>query len=285
MIELREQVAPRSPLRLPSRTSPDGVTQVRRGVVHRMLVIDGQPVRVRVARTGEDILFGADAPSREQAAAAIERMRFAVGVDDDLGPFIERFRDDPLIGASIRRKPWLRPHRRPRPWEALAWAITEQLIEYRRAAAIQRRLVRRIGPRNAEWALSDVPSATAVAGLAPAEIVSLDLAETRVQTLRRVARAAAAGRIDFAASADALGRRLQSFPGVGRWTADVTALHGLGDFSAVPAGDLGYLKAVGRHLSGGDPKGFATEEQVREFFRPYGEGGGLAAAHFLGAAP
>ncbi|MEI6447869.1 MAG: hypothetical protein WCO96_08330 [Actinomycetes bacterium] len=248
-----------------------------------MLVVDGQPVRVRVARTGEDILFGADAPGREQAAEAIGRMRFALGVDDDLRPFVEEFRDDPLIGASIRRKPWLRPHRRPRPWEALAWAITEQLIEYKRAAAIQRRLVRRIGPRSVEWDLSDVPSAKAVAGLAPAEIVSLDLAATRVQTLRRVAGAAAAGRIDFAAPADALARRLQSFPGVGRWTADITALHGLGDFSALPAGDLGYLKAVGRNLSGGDPKGFATEEQVRDFFKPYGPWGGLAAAHFLSA--
>jgi 3-methyladenine DNA glycosylase/8-oxoguanine DNA glycosylase len=246
-----------------------------------MISTDAGLVRVRVARTGEGLLFGADAPDRASAEDSILRVRFSLGADDDLRQFVESFRDDPLIGRSIRRNPGLRPHRRPRPWEALAWAITEQLIEYKRAAAIQRRLVRRIGPRSEVWGLSDVPSAAAIADLAPAEIVSFDLAESRAQALRRVARAVAAGKIDFSAKPEAVSRRIQSFPGLGRWTADITALHGLGDLSVVPAGDLGYLKAVGRHLSGGDPKGFATEDEVREFFRPYAPWGGLAAAHFL----
>ena len=46
-------------------------------------------------------------PRRQGARAdageeAIERMRFALGVDDDLRPFYERFRDDPLIGPVVR---------------------------------------------------------------------------------------------------------------------------------------------------------------------------------------
>src|SRR3712207_8239283 len=49
----------------------------------------------------------------------------------------------------IRRKPWIRPIRRPLPFEALAWAITEQLIESDRAIAIQRALTRRYGRRSA----------------------------------------------------------------------------------------------------------------------------------------
>ena len=66
-------------------------------------------------------------------------MRFALGVDDDLTEFARTFRGDPLIGEIIHHRPWLRPRRRPWPWEALAWAVTEQLIEARRAAEIQRR--------------------------------------------------------------------------------------------------------------------------------------------------
>ena len=38
----------------------------------------------------------------------IERMRFALGVDEDLVPFRARFARDPLIGRSLRRRPWLR---------------------------------------------------------------------------------------------------------------------------------------------------------------------------------
>ena len=69
-------------------------------------------------------------------------MRFALGVDDDLTEFARAFRGDPLIGEAIHHRPWLRPRRRPWPWEALAWAVTEQLIELRRAVEIQRRIVR-----------------------------------------------------------------------------------------------------------------------------------------------
>ena len=50
-------------------------------------------------------------------------MRFALGLDHDLAEFHARFRRDPLIGPVIRRRPWLRPRRRPEPFEALAWAI------------------------------------------------------------------------------------------------------------------------------------------------------------------
>lgn len=281
MIELREELRPRWPLRLPSRTSPDGVTVVRGGVVQRMLTVADGQVRVRVARSGEGLLFGADGPTREAAAEGIDRMRFALGVDDDLRPFHDSFRDDPVIGRSVRSRPHLRPLRRPRPWEALAWGVTEQLIEYVRAAAIQRRLVRKAGESNSAWGLRDVPSARAIADLAPAEIVACDLAGPRVDALRRAARAVASGGVDFDAGPQRVSRVLQGLTGIGRWTSDVTALHGLGDFSAVPAGDLGYMKAVGRRLSGGDPKAVASEVQVREFFRPYGSWGGLAAVHLL----
>ena len=57
------------------------------------------------------------------------------------------FRGDPLIGEVHPPPPCTAPKRRPWPWEALAWAVTEQLIESGRAAEIQRRVVGRWGPR------------------------------------------------------------------------------------------------------------------------------------------
>jgi len=112
---------------------------------------------VRVAQPGADrVLLGAWSRTRAAAEHGIARMRFALGVDEDLRAFHERFRRDPLIGASVRRRPWLRIRRRPEPWEALAWAICEQLIEFERAAAIERRIVARLGrvyvPRGNEGA-------------------------------------------------------------------------------------------------------------------------------------
>ena len=71
----------------------------------------------------------------------------ALGIDHDVEPFYERFRFDPLIGRSVRANPGLRVAAKPDPFEALAWAICEQLIEFERAAAIQRRLIARLGRR------------------------------------------------------------------------------------------------------------------------------------------
>ncbi len=120
----------------------DGTVRRRGGVLERLLHHEGEPVLVRVAQTaGDRVLFGARAGTRVAASYGIERMRFALGVDDDLRAFHRRFARDPLIGRSLSRRPWLRVRRRPEPFEALAWAVCEQLIEYERAVAIERRLL------------------------------------------------------------------------------------------------------------------------------------------------
>ncbi len=191
-MELRVEVRPRGPFRLPLRSGMDGVLRHRGGVLERLLhhggerdggkpdggaaagagaggegvdagIADdgatggdgadvGEPVVVRVAQPAPDrVLFGARARERAGAEYGIARMRFALGVDDDLEEFHRRFRRDPLIGRSLRARPWLRVPRRPEPFEALAWAICEQLIEYERAAAIQRRIVGRLGLWHPGW--------------------------------------------------------------------------------------------------------------------------------------
>ena len=73
-------------------------------------------------------------------------MRFALGVDDDLGESYRRFRGDPLLGPPLRRRPCLGRAAARGP-EALAWAVVKQLIETGKAARIQRRIVGRWGAR------------------------------------------------------------------------------------------------------------------------------------------
>jgi 3-methyladenine DNA glycosylase/8-oxoguanine DNA glycosylase len=215
-------------------------------------------------------------------------MRFALGVDEDPRPFARRFARDPLIGRSVRERPWLRVGRRPDPFEALVLAICEQLIEYERAAAIERRVLGALGRRWVGWdgghsTLADMPEAARLAGTPPALLESFDLAGCRALTLVKAAREVARGRVDLHDERHEHGwRRLRKIPGIGPWTVERMALHGQGRHDQLPAGDLGLLRFAGRVLSGGDPEAFADEEQVRELFSPYGEWAGLAAAHAIG---
>jgi 3-methyladenine DNA glycosylase/8-oxoguanine DNA glycosylase len=284
-VEVRVECEPRWPLRLPGGGA-DGVMRVRGGVLERLLHVEEEPVVVRAAATGggRNVLIGARGSSQRTCRLAIERMRFALGVDDDLAPFHAAFRSDALIGALVRRMPWLRPLRRPEPFEALAWAICEQLIEYVRAAGIERRIVRALGrsfARAPAPLLLDVPSAEAVAGAAPALLESFDLSAGRALALRRAAREVSRGRIDLASPEHELSwRRLRAIPGIGSWTVECLALHGQGRFDQVPAGDLSLRKLAGR-LRSGDPQDRAEEDEVRALFAPYGEWAGLASVYAM----
>src|SRR3954451_6279673 len=126
--------------------------------------------RVRIRSTG---------PSQVAAGFAMDRMRYALNLDPALPPFHWAFKRAPRVGPAIRRFPWIRPSRIADPWQALAWAITEQLIELERSFAIQRRLTFRYGRRSACGTLVDAPSAADVARRAPAELQACDLSAGR----------------------------------------------------------------------------------------------------------
>jgi 3-methyladenine DNA glycosylase/8-oxoguanine DNA glycosylase len=277
------EVRPSSPFRL-GRGSSDRTLRIRERIAIRFLHVEGSPVLVRAWEPGPGRLkLRAEAlepravrhpvaaeesrpAGRNQLGIAIERMRFALGVDHDLGEFHQRFRRDPLVGPLIRRRPAYRPLRKPWPWEALATAVVGQLIEADRAALIERRIVSRWGARMGEGrqALRDVPGAALIAGRAPAELAAMDLAPVRAEALRRVAHEVARGRCRIEdPSAD---RRLLAISQIGPWTVQCLGLYGRGEMDSLPAGDLGYIKLVG-HLAGLGRR--ATVPEVEEFYAPY----------------
>ena len=256
----------------------DGVLRRDGAMLERLLHIGDEPVTVRAWPAGGCVRVCAEASSAELAKAGIERMRFALGTDHDLRPFQRAFKRDPLLGPVIRRMPWLRPRRRAEPFEALAWAVCEQLIDGARASAIERSLVARHGRRSA-CGLRDVPSAAEVGRLAPAQIESCGLSPRRSVTLMRAAREVASGRADLSRHEPSW-RRLRAIPGIGPWTLESLAFYGQGRDDQLPAGDLAYVKLVGRLARLGRR---ATEEEVRAFFAPYEPFTALAGTYLVRA--
>jgi 3-methyladenine DNA glycosylase/8-oxoguanine DNA glycosylase len=292
---VRELVEPRwAPFRL---GIAGGLARRRGNGLVRLLHVGGEPVVVAAAGT----VFAARSRSETAAREGIARMRSACGIDDDLADFHARFRDDPVIGRAVRAYPELRVRRNVDPWETLMFSITEQLIDMPRALAIQRRMTAAYGRRFD--GLRDAPSAEVIAARAPAELEACGLHAKRALAMIRCAREVAAGRVTLARAPRALSppagtdrdavvaslrgdadfARLLAIPEIGTWTVEMLALHGLGRLDVIPAGDLGYLKLVGR-LQTGNPRAIADEDEVRGFFSAYAPYAGLAAQYLSGSA-
>jgi 3-methyladenine DNA glycosylase/8-oxoguanine DNA glycosylase len=271
-------VRPPGPYRMPP-AGRDGILRRRRGALVRVLHRDGQAALAAAWPTAGAVRIRAEAPTADTAGWAIERMRFALGVDHDVRPFQRAFRADPLLGPVIRRKPWIRPIRRPEPFEALAWAITEQLIDSERAVRIQRALTWRWGRRSACGTLRDAPAAAELARRCQPELQACDLSAGRSHALIRASREVAAGRVDLSQHEPAW-RRLVRIREVGPWTLEKLAFHGQGRDDQLPAGDLAYVKLVGS-LAGLGRR--ATVDEVREFFAPYAPFAALAGLYLLHA--
>lgn len=283
------EVVPASPWRLPKRGT-EGTTRGDREHVRRLTHVGGEPALLEArARPGGAVVLTARAAHDATAAGALERLRFWTGVDEELQPFLERFAEDEVIGASVQEAPHTRPFRRPTPWEVLQAAVCEQLVDDERSQQIKRALIHRHGPRHPDpdpeeaRELVDVPDAATVAQLSPAELEACGLAAKRAVLLKKVAREVATGRVDLLsqdpATRTASWTRLRAMPGIGPWTLSILALHGQGVWDALPAGDHAHQMAVGRLTTGRTHK--ATELEVVDFYAPYRPWRGLAGWHVL----
>jgi hypothetical protein len=137
---IEERVLPRWPYRMRRARGRDGVTRSRGGVLERLLHVRERPVRTRSWQTREGYVHiraesvepgvvehairvegqpePADMPpaGEEELCIAVERTRFSLAVEEEMGEFYDAFKRDPLLGPTIHHKPWVRPRRRPWPW-------------------------------------------------------------------------------------------------------------------------------------------------------------------------
>jgi len=198
---------------------------------------------------------------------AVDRARFMLALDDDTGPFHSRFARDPLIGPSARALVGYRPLRRATVTHAVVRAMCGQLVEARRALALERAVLRASGER--------VVTQTSLRRLSPAELRRLGLAQHRATALHRLAATIDLERLR-AHPTEVVSRRLRRERGVGPWSVGVIAMEGLGRYDHGIVGDLSLVKLyaalVGRWVEG---------EETAALLAPYEEWQGLACEILL----
>jgi 3-methyladenine DNA glycosylase/8-oxoguanine DNA glycosylase len=199
---------------------------------------------------------------RAATAAGIAHARFMLALDDDTSEFHRRFDRDPLLGATARRLVGYRPLRVATVAHAALRAMCGQLIEARRAAMIERAILRRLGEA--------VATREGLARLSPADLRGSGLATSRATTLVRLVRSLDLERLrehDTAVVLQRLGRER----GIGPWSVGVIALEGLGRYDHGLVGDLGLVKLLSS-LRGR----WVEADETAELLAPYEEWQGLA---------
>jgi len=211
-------------------------------------------------RDGAVVLRAPDDPG-------LERARFMLALDDDTTEFHRRFARDPLLGPSARALVGWRPVRLATVTHATVRAVCGQLIESRRARAIERAVMRACG--------GEVVTQDALRRLAPARLCACDLSAGRAAVLTRLSRTVDLERLRESAT-PAVAARLLRERGIGPWSVGVIALEGLGRYDAGLVGDLGLIKLVSA-LRGRRAESWETAELLA----PYAEWQGLASEFLL----
>ncbi|HEY1316809.1 MAG TPA: hypothetical protein VGF10_06305 [Gaiella sp.] len=241
-------------------TGPYRLRLMARGGIWRGALPHG---RVAVAWQRPDGAVVVRAPDPE----GVELARFMLALDDDTAPFHERFARDPLIGASARALVGYRPLRRATVTHAVVRALCGQLVEARRALALERAIVRACGDH--------VVDQDALRRLAPVALRRLGLAQHRATALHRLAATLDLERLRSHPVA-AVSQRLRREPGVGPWSVGVIALEGLGTYELGLVGDLSLVKLyaalTGRWVEG---------PETAALLAPYEEWQGLAGEVLL----
>ena len=179
---------------------------------------------------------------------------FLWGLDDDAEDLHAAIASDRNIALLLERFGELRIVRAPDLYEALLVAVIGQQVSVRAAQSIRRRLMQNLGTRvtvdNAQGHEKYYlyPTAQQLIKAGELGLRGQGLSRQKSKYLLGIAHHAVAGELDRQAfltlsDEDAI-KRLCEIKGVGRWTAEIALMRGLGRNDVFAAGDLGLQVAV-----------------------------------------
>jgi AraC family transcriptional regulator, regulatory protein of adaptative response / DNA-3-methyladenine glycosylase II len=193
----------------------------------------------------------------------IERIRTMFDLNADWSAIASILTADPELSGKLRARPGLRV---PGCWNGFEMgvrAILGQQVTVAGATTLAGRLVEKFGePFSACNGLTHIFPTSAT--LAQADIASIGLPRTRARTIQDFACAVENSQISFdgVTDGDAFLKQLCGIRGIGKWTAQYTAMRTLGDPDAFPSGDLGLLRALNLATDG-------ELERRAEVWRPW----------------
>ncbi|MHA7964140.1 DNA-3-methyladenine glycosylase family protein [Paenibacillus sp. CAU 1782] len=177
--------------------------------------------------------------------------------------------NDPKLGAAIEELGSIERIVMPDPYQALVYAIVGQLISVKAADAIWNRMAEELG---------DITSAN----LASYEVLTIKgcgLTMKKAETIYTISTQIESG--DFSMEElqrlpdEEILKRLTGIKGVGRWTAEMVLIHGLGRQDVVSFGDAAIRRGMMRLYGLSE----LDEEAFRRYLANYSPYGTVASLY------
>jgi len=224
-----------------------GVEQVTDTGYRRTVVVDGDPGVLELTWGGADhLLLRAHLPHWEGLIHIVQRARRIFSLDAPVEAANQHLVSDQIVGRLIRARPGLRVPGAWDPFEVGVRAIIGQQVSVAAANTLIGRFVRQVGQPIAGLAsLGLSHSFPSPEVLANADLSGLGLPRARVEAIRNFARCVERGevRLDRSTGLDQLTAAITAIRGLGPWTAQYIALR-LGERDAFPTDDLGLRRAL-----------------------------------------
>lgn len=260
---------------LEGRATP-GVEQVTADGYFRTVLIDGRPGVIKCGpdSAGDNLCLSLHGIETINLFPLVQRVREMFDLDAPVADIANLLGADAMLRRLLRAAPGIRV---PGAWDGFELtirAILGQQISVKAATTLAGRIAQRYGEAvqlpeslGADVGLELMRLFPTPAKLARARFNGIGLVGSRAETIRRVAKAAVNGDIDFDQShdPDQFRHALTSIKGVGDWTAQYVAMRALKYPDAFPATDLALIKAID-----GNGRAGAIELKKRaESWRPW----------------
>ncbi len=226
-----------------------GVEHVDETAYRRVVRTDGGAAEIEVRNAGGHLEAAVRGVEPRHLFPLVQTLRDVFDTDAPIADITAVLEKDPLLRRRLRKHPGIRVPGAFDRFEHSVRAILGQQVSVSAATTLAGRIAKRYGdpvpeskPGSAELThLFPTPER-----LARARVESLGITKSRAATIRRVASAVAAGRLDFGPSvsrADFVAA-FTGLQGIGPWTAEYTLLRAMKVPDAFPASDLGVIKAM-----------------------------------------
>jgi DNA-3-methyladenine glycosylase II len=248
---------------------------------HRVLVIGSEPALLTLRQAGsqDEPILRAVVEGPDSAIGNHKRLKELtsrlLGTAVDTEPFYKLAEGDPFLAEFVRFRGF-RPPRFASIYEALINAICFQQLSLQVGVVLMNRLAQMCGLmiETEHGRFHSLPEPQALMRTSMKTLLELGFSNNKTKALLELAeRAATDSKVfDIIANSedeDAIAE-LETFRGIGRWSAEYVLLRGLGRLHIFPGDDIGFQNSLARLLKlSGRPKPLETRHIVEKWY-PYG---------------